>query len=329
MALALADRGVRVNAVGPGTIATELARAAVLGSDEARERILSRTPLRRLGEPDGDRRRGGLPAQRCGQLHHRRDRLRRRRTPRAELHDAAQGLTIAQVAWPAPRVRCSGLCEAIAVATLELEVTMPDSTANPLPALTGGCLCGRCATRPRPTIATATTVTAACASSRSATRARRSSTCARPRCAGWARRRTTRRRRSRGAAFASHCGTPLTLRVPRQRTHGPRRGQPRRSVAAEADRALRDRVAHRARGMPKTACRANASTPTSASTTRWRAAYGDDVAPGLRPRARADPARRCGAQAGCAASAGRFSSIGRWTSAAPTASTMSAHHIQS
>jgi NAD(P)-dependent dehydrogenase (short-subunit alcohol dehydrogenase family) len=51
MALALADRGVRVNAVGPGTIATELARAAVLGSDEARARILSRTPLRRLGEP--------------------------------------------------------------------------------------------------------------------------------------------------------------------------------------------------------------------------------------------------------------------------------------
>jgi NAD(P)-dependent dehydrogenase (short-subunit alcohol dehydrogenase family) len=51
MALALADNGIRVNAVGPGTIATELARAAVLGSDEARERILSRTPLRRLGEP--------------------------------------------------------------------------------------------------------------------------------------------------------------------------------------------------------------------------------------------------------------------------------------
>jgi NAD(P)-dependent dehydrogenase (short-subunit alcohol dehydrogenase family) len=51
MALALADHDIRVNAVGPGTIATELARAAVLGSDEARERILSRTPLRRLGEP--------------------------------------------------------------------------------------------------------------------------------------------------------------------------------------------------------------------------------------------------------------------------------------
>jgi NAD(P)-dependent dehydrogenase (short-subunit alcohol dehydrogenase family) len=51
MALALADRGVRVNAVAPGTIATELARQAVLTSDEARRRILSRTPLRRLGEP--------------------------------------------------------------------------------------------------------------------------------------------------------------------------------------------------------------------------------------------------------------------------------------
>lgn len=51
MALALADHGVRVNAVAPGTIATELARNAVLGSDEARRRILSRTPLKRLGEP--------------------------------------------------------------------------------------------------------------------------------------------------------------------------------------------------------------------------------------------------------------------------------------
>jgi len=37
--------------VAPGTIATELAQAAVLGSEEARARILSRTPLRRLGEP--------------------------------------------------------------------------------------------------------------------------------------------------------------------------------------------------------------------------------------------------------------------------------------
>ncbi len=52
MALALADQHIRVNAVAPGTIATELAAQAVLGSPEARERIISRTPLRRLGQPE-------------------------------------------------------------------------------------------------------------------------------------------------------------------------------------------------------------------------------------------------------------------------------------
>ncbi len=51
MALALADQGVRVNAVAPGTIATELAAKAVLTSDDARKKIMSRTPLKRLGEP--------------------------------------------------------------------------------------------------------------------------------------------------------------------------------------------------------------------------------------------------------------------------------------
>ena len=51
MALALADQGVRVNAVAPGTIATELAKNAVLTSDDARARIMSRTPMKRLGEP--------------------------------------------------------------------------------------------------------------------------------------------------------------------------------------------------------------------------------------------------------------------------------------
>jgi NAD(P)-dependent dehydrogenase (short-subunit alcohol dehydrogenase family) len=51
MALALADKGVRVNAVAPGTIATELAAKAVLTSEDAKRRIMSRTPMKRLGEP--------------------------------------------------------------------------------------------------------------------------------------------------------------------------------------------------------------------------------------------------------------------------------------
>jgi len=51
MALSFADHGVRVNAVAPGTIATELAKSAVLTSDEAKARIMSRTPMKRLGEP--------------------------------------------------------------------------------------------------------------------------------------------------------------------------------------------------------------------------------------------------------------------------------------
>jgi len=51
MALSLADKGIRVNAVAPGTIATEMAAKAVLGSEEARIKVMSRTPMRRLGEP--------------------------------------------------------------------------------------------------------------------------------------------------------------------------------------------------------------------------------------------------------------------------------------
>jgi NAD(P)-dependent dehydrogenase (short-subunit alcohol dehydrogenase family) len=52
MAMSLAPHGIRVNAIGPGTIATELARKAVMGSPEARRKLLSRTPMGRLGEPD-------------------------------------------------------------------------------------------------------------------------------------------------------------------------------------------------------------------------------------------------------------------------------------
>jgi NAD(P)-dependent dehydrogenase (short-subunit alcohol dehydrogenase family) len=52
MALALAPHHIRVNAIGPGTILTDLARTAVLGNKEAERKILSRTPLGRMGDPD-------------------------------------------------------------------------------------------------------------------------------------------------------------------------------------------------------------------------------------------------------------------------------------
>jgi glucose 1-dehydrogenase len=51
-AIALSQYNIRVNAIGPGTILTELAKKAVLGSPEARHTILSRTPLGRCGEPE-------------------------------------------------------------------------------------------------------------------------------------------------------------------------------------------------------------------------------------------------------------------------------------
>jgi glucose 1-dehydrogenase len=50
MALALADKNIRVNAVGPGSIMTEML-GTVMTDEAARQRILSRTPLGRPGEP--------------------------------------------------------------------------------------------------------------------------------------------------------------------------------------------------------------------------------------------------------------------------------------
>ena len=51
MALALAEKKIRVNAVGPGSIMTDILKV-VMHDEEARRRILSRTPLGRTGEPD-------------------------------------------------------------------------------------------------------------------------------------------------------------------------------------------------------------------------------------------------------------------------------------
>jgi NAD(P)-dependent dehydrogenase (short-subunit alcohol dehydrogenase family) len=50
-ALGLAEHGIRVNAIGPGSIMTDILRT-VMTDEAARRTILSRTPLGRVGEPD-------------------------------------------------------------------------------------------------------------------------------------------------------------------------------------------------------------------------------------------------------------------------------------
>jgi NAD(P)-dependent dehydrogenase (short-subunit alcohol dehydrogenase family) len=51
MALSLAEYGIRVNAIGPGSINTRIL-GTVMTDDASRARILSRTPLGRIGEPE-------------------------------------------------------------------------------------------------------------------------------------------------------------------------------------------------------------------------------------------------------------------------------------
>jgi NAD(P)-dependent dehydrogenase (short-subunit alcohol dehydrogenase family) len=51
MALTLAPHGIRVNAIGPGSIMTEML-AAVADDEAAKRKILSRTPMGRIGDPD-------------------------------------------------------------------------------------------------------------------------------------------------------------------------------------------------------------------------------------------------------------------------------------
>lgn len=50
-AVALAPKGIRVNAVGPGTILTAASKRNVLQNDKARQSVLSRIPMGRLGKP--------------------------------------------------------------------------------------------------------------------------------------------------------------------------------------------------------------------------------------------------------------------------------------
>ena len=50
MALAMAPHNVRVNAIGPGSIMTDVL-AAVATNKASMNRILSRTPMGRIGDP--------------------------------------------------------------------------------------------------------------------------------------------------------------------------------------------------------------------------------------------------------------------------------------
>jgi glucose 1-dehydrogenase len=51
MALSLAQYNIRVNAIGPGSIMTKILES-VATDEEARQKILSRTPLGRIGDPE-------------------------------------------------------------------------------------------------------------------------------------------------------------------------------------------------------------------------------------------------------------------------------------
>jgi len=50
-ALGLAQHNIRVNAIGPGSIMTDILKV-VMNDEAARQKILARTPLGRVGEPD-------------------------------------------------------------------------------------------------------------------------------------------------------------------------------------------------------------------------------------------------------------------------------------
>jgi len=52
LAVEWSGRGVRVNAIAPGWIDSAMSRQALESDSQRKQRILARTPMGRLGEPD-------------------------------------------------------------------------------------------------------------------------------------------------------------------------------------------------------------------------------------------------------------------------------------
>src|SRR5262249_17876185 len=52
MSLSLASHGIRVNAVGPGSVETDMIRVMWKDAPQLRTQMLSRTPMGRLGRPE-------------------------------------------------------------------------------------------------------------------------------------------------------------------------------------------------------------------------------------------------------------------------------------
>ncbi len=90
--ISLAPHGIRVNAIGPGSIMTDML-TSVVNDKAAMARVMSRTPMGRVGEPSEIASIAVFLASDEFKLCHRPDHLRRRRPHAVELHDACEGMT--------------------------------------------------------------------------------------------------------------------------------------------------------------------------------------------------------------------------------------------